>query len=54
MRLAVTALSSSIKIDLFSGDGMLMAYIGPDGYQEFSDEEIRSICASIGFSQYPN
>ena len=54
MRLAITALSSSIKRDLYSGDGMLMAYIGPDGYQEFSDEEIRSICASIGFSQYPN
>ena len=32
---------------------MLVAFIGPDGYEDISKEEIRNRCSALGF-QYPN
>ncbi|MBO4797686.1 MAG: proteasome subunit beta, partial [Candidatus Methanomethylophilaceae archaeon] len=50
---AITALNSARKRDNCTGDGMLVAFIGPDGYEDISKEEIRNRCSALGF-QYPN
>lgn len=50
---AITALNSSRKRDSASGDGMLISYIGPKGYEEISQNQIKARCAELGFD-YPN
>ncbi|MBR2255540.1 MAG: proteasome subunit beta [Candidatus Methanomethylophilaceae archaeon] len=50
---AITALNSARRRDNCTGDGMLVSYIGPDGYESIDNEEIRSRCAKLGFA-YPN
>jgi proteasome beta subunit len=50
---AITALNSSMKRDNASGDGMLISFIGPKGYEEIPQDQIRSRCAELGF-KYPN
>ncbi|MDR2698832.1 MAG: proteasome subunit beta [Candidatus Methanoplasma sp.] len=49
----ITALNSSRKRDSASGDGMLISYIGPKGYEEIPQEQIKARCGELGFV-YPN
>ncbi len=51
--LAVTALNSAIRRDSASGDGMLISFIGKNGYEEIPEETIRIRAAELGF-KYPN
>ena len=51
--LAVTALNSALKRDSASGDGMLVVFIDKTGYNEVSNDEIRSRLESKGY-KYPN
>lgn len=50
---AITGLNSAIRRDSASGDGMLISFIGPDGYEEIPEETIRVRAAELGF-KYPN
>ena len=50
---AITALNSARRRDNCTGDGMLVSYIGPDGYEEIPVEEIKSRCEALGFA-FPN
>ena len=50
---AITALNSARRRDNCTGDGMLVSYIGPDGYESLSPDEVRSRCESLGFA-FPN
>ncbi len=50
---AITALNSARRRDNCTGDGMLIAYIGPNGYEDIPREEILSRCSDLGF-QFPN
>jgi len=51
--LTVTALNSALKRDSASGDGMLVFFIDKTGYNEVSNDEIRSRLESKGY-KYPN
>lgn len=53
MDLAIAALNSSIRRDSASGDGMLISFIGPDGFESIPEEDIRARAAELGF-RYPN
>ncbi|MBQ8180298.1 MAG: proteasome subunit beta [Candidatus Methanomethylophilaceae archaeon] len=50
---AITALNSARRRDNCTGDGMLVSYIGPDGYESIPLDEIKSRCTRLGF-QFPN
>ena len=50
---AIAALNSARRRDNCTGDGMLVSYIGPDGYEEIPVEEIKSRCEAMGFA-FPN
>lgn len=50
---AITALNSARRRDNCTGDGMLVSYIGPNGYEEVPREEIIARCERLGF-QFPN
>ena len=50
---AITALNAARRRDNCTGDGMLVSYIGPDGYQEIPRDEIKSRCEALGFV-FPN
>lgn len=50
---AITALNSARRRDSCTGDGMIIAYIGPDGYQEVPREQIVTRCEELGF-KFPN
>ena len=50
---AITALNAARRRDNCTGDGMLVSYIGPDGYEEIPAEEIKSRCEAMGFA-FPN
>ena len=50
---AITALNSARRRDNCTGDGMLVSYIGPDGYESLPAEEIKSRCEALGFA-FPN
>ncbi len=50
---AITALNSARKRDNYSGDGFLVSYIGPDGYQEIPRDEVIARCEKLGF-KFPN
>jgi len=53
MDVAITALNSSRRRDSASGDGMLISYIGPKGYEEIPQEQIKARCGELGFV-YPS
>ena len=53
INVAITALNSARRRDNCTGDGMLIAYIGPDGYEWIPLDEIKSRCSALGF-QFPN
>lgn len=50
---AVSALNASRHRDVYSGDGMLVMYIGPKGYEWISKDEIKARLEKLGF-KYPN
>jgi len=50
---AITALNSSRRRDSATGDGMLISYIGPKGYEEMPQEQIKARCGELGFV-YPH
>ena len=50
---AITGLNAARRRDNCTGDGMLVSYIGPNGYESISNDEIRERCAKLGF-KYPN
>lgn len=50
---AITALNSARRRDNCTGDGMLVSYIGPDGYESIPRDEIVSRCTRLGFD-FPN
>ena len=50
---AITGLNAARRRDNCTGDGMLISYIGPNGYESISNEEIKNRCVKLGF-QYPN
>lgn len=50
---AIAALNSARRRDNCTGDGMLVSYIGPDGYESVPADQIRARCAALGFD-YPN
>lgn len=50
---AITALNSARRRDNCTGDGMLVSYIGPDGYESIPLDEIESRCDAMGF-KFPN
>ncbi|MFT0898489.1 proteasome subunit beta [Candidatus Methanoprimaticola sp. MG2] len=50
---AIRALNSARKRDNCTGDGMLVSYIGPDGYESISHEEILKRCDALGID-FPN
>lgn len=50
---AVTALNSARRRDNCTGDGMLVSYIGPDGYEEVPRDYIVSRVEDLGF-KFPN
>lgn len=50
---AITALNSARRRDNCTGDGMLISYIGPDGYESIPTEDIKSRCEALGFV-FPN
>ena len=53
VNVAITALNSARRRDNCTGDGMLIAYIGPDGFQWIPRDEIISRYSALGF-QFPN
>lgn len=50
---AITALNSARRRDNCTGDGMLISYVGPDGYEEIPREQIVARCGELGFN-FPN
>lgn len=50
---AISALNAARRRDVYSGDGMLVMYIGPDGYEWISNDYIRKRLEELGF-RYPN
>lgn len=50
---AITALNSARRRDNCTGDGMLVSYIGPDGYESIPTDKIKSRCEALGFV-FPN
>lgn len=50
---AITALNSARRRDNCTGDGFLISYIGPKGYEEIPQDQIKARCAELGFN-YPN
>lgn len=50
---AISALNSARKRDNCTGDGMLVAYIGPKGFEWIPQDQIKTRCADLGIN-YPN
>jgi proteasome beta subunit len=50
---AITALNSARKRDNCTGDGFLVSYIGPDGYESIDLDEIKDRCERLGIN-FPN
>jgi len=50
---AITALNSARRRDSATGDGMLISYIGPKGYEEIPQDQIKARCGELGFV-YPS
>ncbi|MCL2509841.1 MAG: proteasome subunit beta [Methanomassiliicoccaceae archaeon] len=50
---AITALNSARRRDSATGDGMLISFIGPKGYEEIPQDQIKARCGELGFV-YPS
>ncbi|MCQ2070212.1 MAG: proteasome subunit beta [archaeon] len=50
---AISALNAARRRDNYSGDGMLILFIGPNGYEWIDQEAIKVRCEELGF-KYPN
>lgn len=53
INVAISALNAARHRDVYSGDGMLVMYIGPNGYEWIDNAEIRKRLEALGF-KYPN
>ncbi|NLL95244.1 MAG: archaeal proteasome endopeptidase complex subunit beta [Thermoplasmatales archaeon] len=51
--LAITALNSAMRRDSASGNGMIITFIGPDGFESVPEDDIKARAAELGF-KYPN
>jgi proteasome beta subunit len=49
---AISGINAARRRDNYSGDGILVIYFGPDGYEWIDNEEIRSRMKALGFN-YP-
>ncbi|MFA6869690.1 MAG: proteasome subunit beta [Methanomethylophilus sp.] len=49
----IAALNSARRRDVYNGDGMIMAYIGPKGFEWIPREDLKARYAELGFA-YPN
>ena len=49
---AISGINAARRRDNYSGDGIMVLYIGPDGYEWISNEEVRKRTAKLGFD-YP-
>ena len=50
---AIAGLNAARRRDNYTGDGMLILYIGPKGYERVPQEDIKARSAELGF-KYPN
>ncbi|AGI47964.1 20S proteasome, alpha and beta subunits [Thermoplasmatales archaeon BRNA1] len=50
---AIAGLNAARRRDNYTGDGMLILIIGPNGYEWVDQEKIKKRCEEIGF-RYPN
>lgn len=50
---AIAGLNAARRRDNYTGDGMLILYIGPKGYEWVPQEDIKARCEELGF-RYPN
>lgn len=50
---AISGLNAARRRDNYTGDGMLILFIGPKGYEWVPNEQIRKRCEELGF-KYPN
>ncbi len=50
---AIAGLNAARRRDNYTGDGMLILHIGPDGCEWVPQDEIRKRCEELGF-RYPN
>jgi proteasome beta subunit len=50
---AISGLNAARRRDNYTGDGMLILYIGPKGYEWIPNDLIRKRCEELGF-KYPN
>lgn len=50
---AIAGLNAARRRDNYTGDGMLILYIGPKGYEWVPQEDIKARCGELGF-KYPN
>jgi proteasome beta subunit len=46
VKLAQRAITTSIKRDIYTGDGVYVAIIDKKGYRKFTDQELSKIVAS--------
>ncbi len=51
--LAIAALNSAMRRDAASGNGMIISFIGPDGFEFIPEDDIKARAAELGFN-YPN
>ncbi len=50
---AISGLNAARRRDNYTGDGMLILFIGPNGYEWIPNDLIRKRCEELGF-KYPN
>lgn len=50
---AISGLNAARRRDNYTGDGMLILFIGPNGYEWVPNDLIRKRCEDLGF-KYPN
>ena len=50
---AISGLNAARRRDNYTGDGMLILFIGPNGYEWIPNDLIRKRCEDLGF-KYPN
>ena len=49
---AISGINAARRRDNYSGDGILVIYFGPNGYEWIDNEEIRARIKALGFN-YP-
>ncbi len=53
INVAISGLNAARRRDNYTGDGMLILFIGPNGYEWIPNDLIRKRCEELGF-KYPN